>query len=228
MKGGREALGEIRGTAPRKAPGSHPLPAPGRATVDAGAGSPWLCQHQAGAGTFEESARRASHEELAVARVLVAEGHHVRTVPERAGARSPDLVACGTSVEVKAFMGLEERGGRPPGPRAVANKVLDARGQGAVGVLWAGTSGLSQATARAGYALFCDRALGEGLGRLRAVRVIGSGFDICLNPAVGLRQARQARLTAQEPSPSPTTQPRSRQRRPQSERHPHVDGQPRL
>ena len=227
MKGGHEALGEVRGTVPRKAHGPHPLPAPGRATVDAGAGSPWLCQHQAGAGTFDESARRASHEELAVARVLMAEGHHVRTVPERTGARSPDLAACGTSVEVKAFMGLEERGGRPPGLRAVANKVLDARGQGAVGVLWAGTSGLSQATARAGYALFCDRALCEGLGRLREVRVIGSDFDISLSPAVGLRQARQARLTAQEPSPSPTTQPRSRQRRPQPERHPHVGGQPR-
>jgi hypothetical protein len=227
VKGAHEAWGEVRREVTGNTHGPRRSLAPGPPTVGAGTGAPWLCQHEPAAGTFDESARRASHEELAVARVLVAEGHQVRTVPERAGARSPDLVACGTSVEVKAFLGLEERGGRPPGPRAVANKVLDARGQGAVAVLWAGTSGLSPATARAGHALFCDRALGEGLGRLRAVRVIGPDFDISLSPAAGLREARQARLNARGPSPSPATQPRAAQRS-QPERHPRAGGQPRL
>jgi len=171
-----------------------------------GPGPVWLCRHPTGAGTFEEAARRASHEELAVAKVLVAEGHRVRTVPERRGARSADLVACGTSVEVKAFQALAERGGKRPGSQAVANKILDARGQGAVAVLWGGESGLSLAAARQGYGMFCQRALDEGPGRLRAVRMIGAGFDISFNVEIGLRAARQARLDARDhartPSPS--------------------------
>jgi hypothetical protein len=130
-----------------------------------------------------------------VAKVLVAEGHNVRTLLERKGARTPDLVACGTSVEVKAFQSLQQRDGRPPRPEHVANKMLDARGQGAVAVIWAGTSGLSQATAQAGYGLFCERAREKGLGRIRAVRVIGEGFDMSFKPSVDLSMARRAAAT---------------------------------
>jgi hypothetical protein len=155
--------------------------------------TPFPCQHPSGGGTFDESARRVSHEELGAAEVLVAEGHHVRTVAERRGVRTSDLIACGTSVEVKSFQALGERGGRPPGVRSVANKILDARGQGAVAVLWAGQSGLSETTARAGYGMFCQRALDEGLGRLRAVRVIGAGFDFSVNAEEGLRLVRATR-----------------------------------
>jgi hypothetical protein len=155
-----------------------------------GPGSPWACRHQGATGTFDEAERRASHDELAVAQVLMAEGHQVRTVAERRGARTPDLMACGTSVEVKAFQSLQQRGGRPPGTRSVANKILDARGQGAVAVVRAGESGLTRATAQAGYAIFCAHAAEKGLGRLRAVRVLGKDFDLSLAAAADVRQAR--------------------------------------
>jgi hypothetical protein len=130
--------------------------------------------------------------------MLVAEGHNVRTLLERKGARTPDLVACGTSVEVKAFQSLQQRDGRPPRPEHVANKMLDARGQGAVAVIWAGTSGLTQATAQAGYGLFCERAREKGLGRIRAVRVIGEGFDMSFKPSVDLSMARRAAATVRQ------------------------------
>jgi hypothetical protein len=159
----------------------------------------WQCHHTGGAGSLDETARRASHEELGVANVLAAEGHNVRTVLERKGARTPDLVACGTSVEVKAFQSLQQRGGRPPRAEHVANKMLDARGQGAVAVIWAGTSGLTQATAAAGYGLFCERAREKGLGRIRAVRVIGDGFDMSFKPAVDLSAARRAVAPVRRP-----------------------------
>ena len=151
-------------------------------------GPVWPCRHRPGEGTgsYEESARRASHEELAVARLLVGEGHHVRTVPEGRGGRSPDLLACGVSVEVKSFQALAARDGRPPGPQAVANKLLDARGQGAVAILWAGRSGLTEAVARDGFARFCQEAAVKGLGRSRAVRIVGDGFDLSLSPLLEL------------------------------------------
>jgi hypothetical protein len=159
----------------------------------------WHCHHTGEAGSFDETARRASHEELGVAKVLASEGHNVRTVLERKDARTPDLVACGTSVEVKAFQSLQQRDGRPPRPEHVANKMLDARGQGAVAVIWAGTSGLTQATAQAGYGLFCERARETGLGRIRAVRVIGEGFDMSFKPSVDLSMARRAVATVRRP-----------------------------
>ena len=154
---------------------------------------PWSCRHHGVAGTFDEAERRASHDELAVARVLVAEGHQVRTVAERTGARTPDLMACGTAVEVKGYHSLAQRGGRPPTARSVANKLLDARGQGAVAVVRGGESGLTRATAQAGYAMFTERALEKGLGRVRAVRVLGKDFDISRAAAADVRQSRQAR-----------------------------------
>jgi hypothetical protein len=166
------------------------------------AGGPWPCRHHGATGSFDESARRASHDELAVAQVLAAEGHEVRTVAERSGARTPDLTACGTSVEVKAFQTLEQRGGRPPSARSVANKILDARGQGAVAVVRAGDSGLTKATAQAGYALFCEHAVERGMGRLRGVRVLGKDFDISLAAVADVRQARQARQARQGRRPT--------------------------
>jgi hypothetical protein len=166
----------------------------------------WHCHHPGGGGGFDETARRASHEELAVAKVLAAEGHSVRTVLERKGVRTPDLVACGTSVEVKAFQTLEQRGGRPPRAEHVANKMLDARGQGAVAVIWAGESGLTRGTAQAGYRLFCDRAREKGLGRIRAVRVIGKGFDMSFKPTAQMGVARRA-VTAVRRAPPAASGP---------------------
>lgn len=172
------------------------------------AGGPsWPCRHGGAAGRFDETARRASHQELAVAQVLVSEGHDVRTVAERRGDRTPDLVACGTSVEVKAFQALAERQGRPPTAKGVANKLLDARGQGSVAVIWAEGSGLSLATAKAGYSLFCRQAATEGLGRARGVRIIGDGFDMTLSAAADVRAARGV---AAVPRPAPQSSPRMR------------------
>jgi len=133
--------------------------------------------------------------------VLVAEGHQVRTVAERKGVRTPDLMACGTSVEVKAFQSLEQRGGHAPGARSVANKILDARGQGAVAVVRAGESGLTRATAQAGYAIFCTHAVQKGLGRLRAVRVLGKDFDLSLAAMADVRQARLGPRTVGQDGP---------------------------
>jgi hypothetical protein len=168
------------------------------------------CRHHGTTGSLDESQRRASHEELAVALALAAEGHQVRTVAERKGARTPDLIACGTSVEVKAFQTLEQRSGRPPSPRSVANKLLDARGQGALAVVQGGDSGLTKATARAGYAMFCEHAAQKGLGRLRAVRVLGKGFDMSFGAIADVRQLRQGRQAVRpgadrggQPRPAP-------------------------
>jgi len=163
----------------------------------------WPCRHTPGAGTFDESARRASHQELAVARVLQSEGHDVRTVAERRGARTPDLVACGASVEVKSFQTLAERQGRPPSAEKVANKLLDARGQGAIAIVSAEGSGLGAATARAGYGLFCDRAASTGLGKVRAVRILGDGFDMSFKAVPDVRLARQALRSAARPASEP-------------------------
>jgi hypothetical protein len=149
----------------------------------------WPCRHPGRAGTFDETARRASHQELAVAKTLVSEGHEVRTVAERKGARTPDLEACGASVEVKSFQGLAERGGRAPRAESVANKLLDARGQGSIAVILATGSGLSATAARAGYDMFRDRAVTEGLGKVRGVRVMGDGFDVSFKAAVDVRLA---------------------------------------
>lgn len=148
--------------------------------VEPGGADVWHCRHIVSPGSVDETARRVSHEELAVASLLAAEGHHVLTVPERRGARTPDLVVCGTSVEVKSFQSLAERPTGAPRAKQVANKLLDARGQGAVAFIWAGRSGLTADAARQGYMEFCDVAAREGLGRLRMVRVVGDGFDLAL------------------------------------------------
>ena|GEM_PF-2121094 len=156
----------------------------------------WYCRHS-GPGTFEETARRVSHAELAVAQLLAREGHHVKSLPEARGpGRTADFTACGVLVETKSFRALSERGGRPPSPEQVANKMLDARAQGTVFVAWAGESGLSEQAARSGYVMFCQQAMSEGLGRLRAVRVVGEGFDLRFDPVADLRASWQARRLA--------------------------------
>lgn len=121
---------------------------------------------------------------------LVGEGHYVRSLAERPGARTADMLACGTTVEVKAFLPVARRGGRPPSAQAVANKLLDARGQGSMAVIWAVGSGLTQAKAREGMALFSALAAQQGAGRLRSARLVGDGFDIVCRPplsAIGRR-----------------------------------------
>jgi hypothetical protein len=176
----------------------------------------WTCHHPHDhTGRYDESARRASHSELAVARLLTSEGHDVKTVAETRGVRTPDLVACGVPVEVKAFATLEQRDGSVPRARHLANKLLDARTQGAVAVVWGLGSGLSEATARAGFSLFCERAASTslGLGQLRSVRLVGDGFDLSFSPVLQLRSpgsmvahmhAGRTPLTREPPQPGPT------------------------
>jgi hypothetical protein len=135
--------------------------------------------------------------------MLQSEGHDVRTVAERRGARTPDLMACGASVEVKSFQTLAERQGRPPSAEKVANKLLDARGQGAIAIVSAGGSGLGAAAARAGYGLFCDQAASAGLGKVRAVRILGDGFDMSFKAVHDVRLARQALKSTARPAADP-------------------------
>ena len=160
---------------------------------------PWACRHGGAAGTYDETARRASHEELAAAHSLVADGHHVRTLAETRQARRADLEACGVAVEVKSFLSLAERGGRPPRAASVANKLLDAAGQGSVAVLWARGSGLGEAEARAGYRLFQAKARARGLAPDLPARLVGDGFDIWPEVVPTLRPAAAAGRAARAP-----------------------------
>jgi hypothetical protein len=124
----------------------------------------------------DERSRRLSHEELAVARQLAAEGHQVRSVPERRG-QGPvaDLEVCGARVEVKSFLPLAERDRGAPTPRSVCNKLLSARDQAPTTVVLGQGSGLSEGVARSGVEEFVARGRP---GRTGGVRIIGDGFDL--------------------------------------------------
>lgn len=139
---------------------------------------PWLAcgaYHLDHRGRLDERARRLSHEELAVAEMLTAGGHRVRSLPEsRRGGRRPDLEVCGTLVEIKSFLPIEERG-RAPSPQSVFNKLVDAAGQAGTVVLWGRGSGLTEATVRSGLA----RLAADGRAATpTAVRAVGDGFDL--------------------------------------------------
>jgi hypothetical protein len=55
-------------------------------------------------GTFDESARRVSWEELVVARLLVGDGHVVRALHESRGhGPTADFDVCGVKTEVKTL-----------------------------------------------------------------------------------------------------------------------------
>jgi hypothetical protein len=125
--------------------------------------------------TVDERSRRLSHEELTVAAQLAAEGHRVRSVPERRG-QGPvaDLEVCGARVEVKSFLPLAERD-RAPTSRSVCNKLLSAREQAPTTVVLAQGSGLSEGAARAGLEEFVGRGRP---GRTAGVRIIGDDFDL--------------------------------------------------
>ena len=166
----------------------------------------------------------ASHSELAVGMLLAGEGHDVRTVSEEKGRRTADMTACGIPVEVKAFDTFQQRRGRPPRAEHVANKLLDARGQGAIAVIWGRASGLTEAAARAGYDLFCSQCARSGLGRIRSVRLLGRGFDISFRPAAEAPRRTVGPARAGQPETSPT-EVGPRHVRP-GERRPHAGGEP--
>lgn len=111
-----------------------------------------------------------------MAETLAAEGHHVCSLPElRRAGRQPDLEVCGIGVEIKSFDPLALRSGRPPSPRAVCNKLLDASGQAMSVVLSGYGSGLTEETVRRGLARLTYL---RPDAKLRRVRAMGDGFDI--------------------------------------------------
>ena len=174
---------------------------PGR-WVPAGAGSGPRCPggHGPGGGSLDESARRLSHEELAAARLLAAEGHEVRSLPEsRIGGRRADLEACGRPVEVKSYLPAPERDGRAPSPRSVFNKLVDGAGQADSVVIVGYGSGLTESTARRGMARYATDPKAPPLG---TVRVVGDGFDLAWvrRPELGPRPAPERR----PPGPGPS------------------------
>jgi Contact-dependent growth inhibition CdiA C-terminal domain len=129
-------------------------------------------------GTLDESGRRVPWEELSVATILVAEGHHVRAWPERGGrGRRPDFEVCGVKTEVKTL----DRGATA---QTVANAVRRGQAQGEVVIINASCSGLSLRQAEAGV----HRFVGSGpLGRVSEVRVLGAGFSLSF-PRAALEQ----------------------------------------
>lgn len=144
-----------------------------------------------GAGRLDESERRLSHEELRVARVFADEGHTVRSLPEGRGrGRSADLDVCGSPVEVKSWLSLADRHGVTPSARSVVNKLTSAEGQSPFVVLVANGSGLSPAEATSGIAQYATMRPSSGI---RAVRVIGDGFDLSWRRSTGLVTGRQRR-----------------------------------
>jgi hypothetical protein len=126
-------------------------------------------------GTLDETARRLTHEELAVALQLASEGHHVRSLATRRGrGRTPDLLVCGAPVEVKSWLGMEERAG-PPGARSVVNKLIQAEGQAAVVVLNGRGTGLRASDVDAGMRIYSRL---PRRANVAAVRVLGDSFDL--------------------------------------------------
>lgn len=133
------------------------------------------CHHGPGYGRLDERARRLSHEELAIAQRLVADGHQVRSRSDFSpSGRTPDLDVCHTTVEVKTLLPRELRPqGRPASWRSVANKLADACGQGPHVVIWARGSGLDEAAARRGLTQAAVHS-----PDLRTVEIVGDGFEL--------------------------------------------------
>ncbi len=126
--------------------------------------------HPAGrAGTFDETVRRVSWAELAVARLLVEDGHAVRALHERRGhGPTADFEVCGIRTEVKTL---------DPGAtaRTLANALRRGREQGEALIVNAAGSGLSRAQVEWGVSRF---AVGGDLGRLGQVCVLGKSFAL--------------------------------------------------
>jgi hypothetical protein len=121
-------------------------------------------------GTFDESERRVPWDELVVARMLVKEGHHVRSLHERNGeGPRPDFDVCGVKTEVKTL----DRGASV---QTVVNALTRGRNQGDVLIVNATDSGLSRRQADLGARRFAEK--GE-LGRIAEARLIGAGFNLC-------------------------------------------------
>jgi lambda repressor-like predicted transcriptional regulator len=156
-------------------------PEPGRREAG-GAG----CRHDGDPGHLDESARRLSHEELAVAQLLVAEGHRV-TALRVGGGRTADLDVCGVPTEVKSLQ---------PGAtsRTLSNALRRAAGQGEQVIVDARSSGLDHRWAKRGIEQFaaCLRPgppARRSADQVSAVPVIGDGYELFYSRAAMLRLA---------------------------------------
>jgi hypothetical protein len=154
-----------------------------RAVGEAGS---FLGHRHTGSGRLDETARRLGHEELEVAKVLVREGHDVRSLREvRGGGPTADLSVCGTRVEVKSWLPLDERDGRVPSARSVFNKLASASRQAGVVVLNGLGRGITPAIARQGMLLYEQRGVTKAR-EISRVRVLGDGFDLVFDRAPSL------------------------------------------
>jgi hypothetical protein len=147
------------------------VPAPGELHRPGGPNAPEHRHGSGGPGHLDESARRLSHEEIAVAQVLVAEGHEVRSLAVGAGPTA-DLSVCRRATEVKTL-----RSGATAA--TVANALRRARHQGTDVIVDARGSGLLVTAAQRGVDAFAARL---DRGRVERIRVVGDGFDRSYGP----------------------------------------------
>jgi lambda repressor-like predicted transcriptional regulator len=132
------------------------------------------CHHGRESGSFDESARRVSWPELEVGRLLAAEGHHVRAIPDARGrGKVADFDVCGVAMEVKTLS---------PGATSstLANALRRGREQGEIVIVDASASGLARHWADRGVREF---AAERRLGKITGVRVIGAGFELSYSRA---------------------------------------------
>ena len=134
-------------------------------------------QHPSGhRGRLDESRWRLSHEELAVARLLVSEGHDVRSRPQRSRlGRTGDFDVCGRETEVKT-LGPNATG------KSVTNALMRAQGQGVDVIVDASTTRLHRLGVDRGVAEFARRQdtgidARPSAREIERIRVIGRGFD---------------------------------------------------
>jgi hypothetical protein len=166
----------------------------------------FLGHRHTGPGRLDETARRLGHEELQVAKVLVREGHDVRSLREVRG-RGPtaDLSVCGTRVEVKSWLPLDERDGRVPSARSVFNKLASASRQAGVVVLNGLGRGITPAVARQGMFLYgqrCPSTDASDPREISRVRVLGDGFDLAFARAPSLLRRRTSDPSLERRPPS--------------------------
>ena len=142
------------------------------------------CDHDGTKGTFDETARRVDHYELAAAELLMAEGHAVRSLPELRGTGpKPDFDVCGLLVEIKTLIPQHDRpSGRPANDRATYNRLVSGIDQAPVTVLMTRGSGLRPADAAGGMQRFAAR---PRAGKTQAVRIVGDGWDLAWKAPIG-------------------------------------------
>ncbi len=119
---------------------------------------------------------------------LASEGHDDRSLAARRGrGRIPDLLVCGAPVEVKSWLGREQRG-RPPGARSVVNKLIQAEGQAAVVILNGRGTGLGASDVEAGMRIYSRL---PRRAHVAPVRVLGDTFDLAWARPGSLGQDRR-------------------------------------